>query len=141
MRQPVEEITLEEFRQLRASGGAGANKYGAKRQPVDVLDRKGRPRWADSTVEAERWGELRTLERAGEIRDLLFHPVYVLLDARPGWPAVRYEADSSYVEARTGARVVEDVKGGRATVTEAFKLKARLLVERYPDVTFRIEER
>lgn len=88
---------------------------------------------ADSKAEAARWAELRLLERAGEITGLRFHPRYKL-SAR-----IVYEADSDYWEA--GRLVVEDVKGGKATQTPAFKLKWKLMAECYPDVLLRIVER
>jgi hypothetical protein len=36
--------------------------------------------------------------------------------------------------------VVEDVKGGKATATQLFKLKWRLAKKRYPHIHFRIVE-
>lgn len=104
----------------------GRNKYGAVKTPVDAGV-------ADSKAEAERWHELRLLERAGQIADLRFHPRYTL----PG--GVVYEADSSYTEG--GAEVVEDVKGGTATQTPAFRLKWRQMAACYPHLVLRLVER
>jgi hypothetical protein len=108
----------------------GRNKYGAVRTPVDAGV-------ADSKAEAARWAELRLLERDGQIRRLQFHPTYQL----PG--GVVYEADSSYDELQGGtwAPVVEDVKGGRATQTPAFRLKWRQMKAIFPHLTLRLVER
>jgi len=102
-------------------------KYGNVRTPTDAG-------MADSKVEAARWAELRMLERAGVITGLRFHPRYVL----PG--GVVYEGDSEYVDADRQL-VCEDVKGKTAPLTSAFKIKARLFRERYPDIQLRIERR
>jgi hypothetical protein len=91
---------------------------------------------ADSKAEAKRWGELRLLEREGEIRDLVFHPRFLL----PG--NVIYEADSAYTRMHDQKRVVEDVKGGKkGTVTPVFRMKWKQMAERYPELELRIEER
>lgn len=73
----------------------------------------------DSLREADRWTELRLLEKAGEIVDLEHHR---------RWPLVvnnrlvcQYESDFSYEE--NGKLVVEDAKGHR---TEVYKLKRKL---------------
>jgi hypothetical protein len=108
----------------------GRNKYGAVRTPVDAGV-------ADSKAEAARWAELRLLERDGQIRRLQFHPTYQL----PG--GVVYEADAAYDELQGGtwAPVVEDVKGGRATQTAAFRLKWRQMKAIFPHLTLRLVER
>jgi hypothetical protein len=108
----------------------GRNKYGAIKTPVDAGV-------ADSKAEAARWVELRLLERDGQIRRLQFHPTYQL----PG--GVIYEADSAYDELQGGAwvPVCEDVKGGKATQTAAFRLKWRQMAAIFPHLTLRIVER
>lgn len=88
---------------------------------------------ADSKAEAERWAELRLLERAGEIRALRFHPRYKL----PG--GITYEGDAEYLE--QGKTVVEDTKGGTATMTPAFRMKWKLMAETYPAYVLRLVER
>jgi hypothetical protein len=128
-----EEISLDEYRQLLKRQAKRKNKYNARATDI--------PGWgrADSIAEATRLGELILLERAGRITELMFHPKYELLSARPGWPAISYEADFQYWEA--GRLIAEDVKGGNATQTEAWRIKARLFVERYPHIEYRIEVR
>ena len=85
----------------------------------------------DSTKEARRWGELRLLEKAGEIRNLR-RQVRIPLEGRDGpvtfQPSGRkavYVADFAYEEKRLGwAEVVEDSKGHQ---TPEFKLKRAIL--------------
>ena len=102
------------------------SKFGNIPTPVDAG-------MADSKAEARRWEELRLQERAGVIQDLRFHPRYTLA------ADIVYEADSSYTE--QGRQIVEDVKGGRATQTPAFKMKAKLFRVAFPDAELRIVER
>lgn len=103
-----------------------ASKYGNVPTIVDGM------RFA-SKAEARRYIELRLLERAGEILNLVCQPRYVL---GSGTKPPVYVADFAYSEA--GRQVAEDVKGGEATQTPVFKLKAKLFCERYPHVELRI---
>lgn len=75
------------------------NKFGAKRSRSETFDRT-----FDSKGEHRRADYLRLLERAGEISDLEFQPVFKLTRA-----GISYRADFSYYE--KGRRVVEDFKG------------------------------
>jgi hypothetical protein len=97
----------------------------------------------DSKAEAARYGELKLLEAAGVIAGLRVHPRYLLVEkARVNGEnlrAVVYEADFEYTEA--GVKVAEDVKGGKATQTAIFRLKAGLFKRAYPHIQFRIVER
>lgn len=92
----------------------------------------------DSESEAKRYVRLKAYEEAGHISDLQVHPTYELLPAftdRYGKKqrAVIYEGDFAYVQ--DGVQVVEDVKGKE---TEAFKLKRKLFLARYPDIDLRV---
>ena len=94
----------------------------------------------DSLAEAQRYGELRLLQQAGEIRHLLVHPVYVLQESftdRDGKKVqpIRYEADFKYVEIPSGLWVVEDVKG---IETPVFKIKAKMFKKLYPHMELRV---
>lgn len=108
------------------TNSAKRNKFGAVRVKLDDMT-------FDSKAEMARWGELRLLELSGRITDLEFHPVYILT------AGVRYEADFRYIEA--GGTVVEDVKGGKATQTQAFRNKWKQVKVLYPDVEFRLVEK
>ncbi len=101
-----------------------ASKYGAEPTVVDGIA-------FPSKLEARRFAELKLLLRAGEIRDLVLQPRFVLapgvvLGGRKK-PPLRYTADFSYVDVKTGATVVEDTKGGKATATEAYRMRIHLL--------------
>lgn len=100
------------------------NKYNAQR--VEAFDGMK----FDSKAEMRRYGELRWLEMNGDISDLKHHPIF------PLHAGVKYIADFQYVE--KGRVIVEDVKGGRATQTAAFKIKWKQAIELYPDIKFRI---
>lgn len=96
----------------------------------------------DSKREAERYKELRLLERAGAIRDLCLQPEFELIPAFIDGQckrhrATKYIADFAYFETdrRDNKRIIEDVKG---IETQAFKIKMKLLLYKYADIVFRI---
>jgi hypothetical protein len=79
----------------------------------------------DSKAEARRWGQLKLLERAGEIVDLERQtsiPYCV-----KGKLIFTYRADATYQ--RNGALVVEDTKGG--DTTPLYRLKKKLIEAEY----------
>ena len=100
------------------------NKFGAIATTVDGIR-------FDSLKEARRWGELRLMERAGEIRNLR-RQVRIALEGRDGpvkfQPSGRsafYVADFVYEDRRLNwAEVIEDSKGHQ---TPEFKLKRAVL--------------
>ena len=63
----------------------------------------------DSKAEARRYGELKALEKAGEIRGLALHPSLPL--EVNGVLVAIYVADFTYYDLKAGKFVVEDVKG------------------------------
>lgn len=79
----------------------------------------------DSRKEADRYCELKLLQRAGEITDLELQVPFTLIPAfslnGKKHTAIKYVAD--FVYRRGGKRVVEDVKGMR---TDVYKLKKKL---------------
>lgn len=89
----------------------------------------------DSQVEYYHYLHLRTLAENGEITDLRVHQPFVIIDAfkhgKKRVAATKYEADFVYVDAETGRRVVDEVKGGKATQTAVFNLKWKLFLQRY----------
>lgn len=111
------------------------NKYGARKATRGMYD-------FDSQAEVRRFDQLCLLRDAGEITDLEVHPRFTLQPAfRRGKKterAIVYEADFGYTE--QGQRVIEDVKGGKATRTAAFEIKRKLLLYQRPDLDFRIVE-
>lgn len=86
----------------------------------------------DSKAELRRYGELRTLELGGQIKNLAPHPTIDL------YAGVKYKPDFMYTE--NGVTVVEDVKGGKSTQTDAFKNKWKQAKAKYPNYKFLIVE-
>lgn len=89
----------------------------------------------DSRKEAERYFELRVMERAGAIADLRRQVSFELIPAQYvagkfAEHAVKYIADFVYVDALTGKTVVEDVKS-KATKTPEYIIKRKLLLYRF----------
>lgn len=116
------------------------SKYGSRKTMVDGIT-------FDSKKEANRFRELQLLERAGKIMALQRQVKYVLIPTqrefsneiykkgahqghfKPGKVLEKecsYIADFAYIQ--DGAYVVEDTKGVR---TEAYKIKRKLMLERY----------
>ena len=97
------------------------SKYGNKKITYDGQT-------FDSIAELRRYQELRLLERAKVISDLKTQVPYTLIEKSKHGREIRYIADFEYVEG--GVKVVEDVKS-KATVTPLYRLKKRLLAEKY----------
>ena len=109
------------------AGGMSVSKYRNQKTIVDGIT-------FDSKKEANRWAELKLLERAGEISFLERQPSFVLIpkQVRDGKVIERqtvYNADFTYQDNKTGETVVEDVKGGIRT--KEYILKRKLLLWEY----------
>ena len=105
-------------------------KYGNLKATVDGIT-------FDSRKEANRWAELKLLQRAGQIYELRRQVVFEIIptqrDEATGElveKCARYIADFVYRDARTGRTVVEDVKS-KATRTETYILKRKLMYYRF----------
>ena len=92
------------------------SKYNAQHTEVDGI-------MFDSKHEADRYCELKLMERAGDIKDLRLQVPFVLIPKQDGERAITYRADFVYMD-RKGHKVVEDAKGVR---TEVYKLKRKLM--------------
>ena len=77
-------------------------------------------------MEAERYAELKLMEKAGEIRNLEVHSRYPMFIG--GQHICVYEADFSYRKKFSHSIHVEDVKGVR---TALFILKKKLMLAIY----------
>lgn len=83
----------------------------------------------DSKKEAARYAELSLLERAGEISGLKTQVKFELLPKQEGERACTYVADFAYTDAKTGERVVEDVKGYKKGQAYAvFTIKRKMML-------------
>ena len=96
----------------------------------------------DSKLEAERYAQLKILERAGVIRDLELQPEYELIPSfrKNGktWRRTVYKADFRYILAEDDSYIIEDVKGSTEVITGIFRLKHKLFEYKYPDYTISI---
>lgn len=101
-------------------------KYRNKKTTVDGIV-------FDSAKEANRYAELRLLEKAGQIFNLQRQVPFVLIpkqerDGKVIERAVTYKADFVYTE--NGEEVVEDVKS-EATITKEYIIKRKLMLWEY----------
>lgn len=91
------------------------SKYGNEKHEVDGIE-------FDSKREAERYGELKLLLKAGEIGLLQLQEPFELNPG--GTHSLKYIADFVYLITATGEKVVEDAKGHR---TREYIKKRRLM--------------
>jgi len=107
------------------------SKYSNKKVLIDGIT-------FDSMKEANRYRELKLLEKVGEISNLVLQPVYVLLNGfeykGEKIRAIKYIGDFEYREVKTGNKVLEDTKGFK---TKDYLIKVKLLKNKYPDIDFR----
>ena len=101
-----------------------SNKFNARKVVVDGIT-------FDSKSEATRYGTLKLLERARQVRGVTCHPEFDL--KVNGQMVGRYSPDFSYFE--NGRQIVDDVKG---VITEAASLRMRLFQACHPDIELRI---
>jgi hypothetical protein len=94
------------------------NKFNA--QAVDIEGKK-----FDSRKEAKRYTDLRRLLKAGVIGQLAHHVEFELNVG--GTHSLIYEADFTYIIAKTGEKVVEDVKSEPTRQTAIYKKKKKLM--------------
>ena len=84
----------------------------------------------DSKKEAKRYQELKLLQRANKIENLRLQVPYVLIDKSKYGRQIKYIADFVYYDKELKREVVEDTKS-EATKTPVYRLKKRLMAERY----------
>ena len=97
------------------------SKYNA--QKVVTEDRE-----FDSKLEFRRWNELKLLEKAGVIKELKRQVRLPLISKSRYGKEIAYIADFTYFEGEKF--VVEDTKS-EATKTPLYRLKKRLVAEKY----------
>lgn len=107
------------------------SKYNNKKTIIDNIK-------FDSKAEANRYIELKMLEKARKISDLELQPKFELQEKYTNNKgekvrAITYKADFCYIE--NGKLVVEDVKG---VETKEFKIKRKLFENKYRDIDFRL---
>lgn len=99
-------------------------KYGNRKTQIDGIT-------FDSVKEANRYAELRLLEKAGEISDLELQSPFLL---QPGfvhkgkkYQPIKYVADFIYTD-KDGAKVVEDVKSPATRKDKVYQLKKKMML-------------
>lgn len=103
------------------------SKYNAKKSTVDGHT-------FDSIREAERYRELKLLEKGKEIRNLVLQPRFLLQDEffdKNGvkHKKIEYVADFLYID-KAGRNIVEDVKG---VLTDVYKIKKKMFLKIYDE--------
>lgn len=107
------------------------SKYGSKKVLINGIV-------FDSKKEADRYCELKFLERAGKIKDLSLQHKFEL---QPSFKkngktirAITYIADFVYFDLERMVNVVEDVKGYK---TKEYLLKKKMFEYKYPYLTIK----
>lgn len=98
------------------------SKYAAVKTVVDGIK-------FDSKKEAKRYIELKLMERAGVISDLMLQVPFTLFEKNEFGRKIKYIADFTYWEIRSDGKkeyVVEDCKGYK---TDVYRLKKRIMAE------------
>ena len=106
---------------------ARQNKYNAKQKVVDGHT-------FHSKREAERYCELKLFVRAGEIRNLVLQPRFLLQEEffdknEVKHKKIEYVADFLYID-KDDKAIVEDVKG---VLTAVYKLKKKMFLKIYDE--------
>lgn len=106
------------------------NKYHNEKIIVDEIK-------FDSKLEAKRYGQLKILEKAKEIKGLKRQVPYILIpeyikNGKKVKP-IKYLADFTYFDIKKNKLIIEDVKSV-ATKTDTYKLKKKIFEWRFPDL-------
>lgn len=110
------------------------NKYRNNKVEVDGIK-------FDSKKEANRYLELKLLERAGEISDLELQPEFVLLPSYVDNQGrrervIKYISDFKYTDNRNGKVYVEDVKSNITKKDKTYVIKKKFFKNMYPEYIF-----
>lgn len=121
----MEHITLEEYKQLQQKGNS---KYKAKKTSVDGHS-------FDSQKEANRYLELKMLEKQGLIKELELQPKFILQETfkynNKIIKKICYYADFKYYDLNTRQVIVEDVKSEITKKDKVYILKKKIFLKKY----------
>lgn len=111
------------------------NKFSARKTPCQQGHKHA------SAKESKRCNDLHLLQRAGKIAGLEIEPKFTFVIAgsevrMANGRSASFKPDFAYIE--KGTKVVEDVKGGSATRTEAFALRWALAKHLWPTIEWRL---
>lgn len=106
------------------------SKYRNKKIVVDNIK-------FDSVLEANRYQELKLLQRAKQISNLRLQVPFLLQEGfkKNGKTHRKIEYIADFVYEENGQTVIEDTKGMK---TETFKIKQKLFEYKYPDLNLKI---
>lgn len=106
------------------------NKYRNKKVIVDNIK-------FDSILEANRYQELKLLQRTKQISNLRLQVPFLLQESfkKNGTTHRKIEYIADFVYEENGQTVVEDTKGMK---TEIFKIKQKLFEYKYPNLSIKI---
>lgn len=91
----------------------------------------------DSKREANRYAELKMLEKSGQIKNLQLQVKFEICPKKNGNHRARYYiADFTYEE--NGQKICEDVKSKATAKDKVFSLKWALMKWQYPEYEYRI---
>ena len=94
----------------------------------------------DSIKEGNRYEELKILEKAGLIKELELQPKFLLIDTirykGKTYPKTYYKADFRYFDNHLNKYIVEDVKSKITAKDKTYRLKIKMLLDKYPDINF-----
>ena len=107
-------------------------KYGTQKTEIDGMK-------FDSKHEANRWTELKYMERAGLITDLQRQVTFVLIPVQRDYKgkvierSVKYIADFVYCanDGNGWEQVVEDAKSPVTRTNAVYKIKKKLMLSRF----------
>lgn len=92
--------------------------------------------WFPSIGEANRYRDLKLLERAGEIKDLKRQPKFQIIKpfehSGIKYRGAKYTADFQYTE--NGKTVVEEFKGFR---DKTYVLRLKMFLTEHPEIQFK----
>lgn len=92
----------------------------------------------DSKKEAQRYYELKLLEKAKEIEDLECQPSFVVVEMKESTKYngrklsnIKYIADFIYKDIKTNKIIVEDVKSEYTRKDAVYRIKMKLFINKY----------
>lgn len=106
------------------------NKYKNRKIVVDNIK-------FDSILEANRYQELKLLQKAKQISNLRLQVPFLLQEGfkKNGKTHRKIEYIADFVYEENGQTIVEDTKGMK---TETFKIKQKLFEYKYPELNIKI---
>ena len=94
----------------------------------------------DSIKERNYYIKLKMMQNCGKISDLKLQPKYLLIDTihykNKTYPKTYYIADFQYYSKEDNKIHVVDVKSEATRKDKVYRLKIKMLLNKYPDVDF-----